>query len=473
MRVPNPQRAFRGLVTTLLCGVLYYGFFHWTTTHAPWVPAVQHALVPSHRAHADCDRCTVAPEWCREFGSRNLDLALAYEGSGDRVRRVMARAQAGQPLHFGIIGGSLSRGHACKCTVFHRQIFDWWNATFPHAGNEYVDGSVGARGSSYFKFCDVEHIRQNADFVIIELGINDLLSDDHMRNIESILRTVLSFPSKPAIVMTASFSLMGKMTMGADGHLPVAQYYDVPVISIRNALLPILQRYPEKVKDYFIYFDPVFPDRTDLLHLSGLGHRVLAETTISFLKRQKCILDNGRPTVPQNTTLFPIGEDYNVNVPRLTLMSSTWSADAVSPIDKPGCTSLDTPGTPLQALPSSHGWQPEAIPHTKTHGYRASEPGAQIDFEVDLVQGYVQVSYQKSQRHGMGWVSCWFDEGDWRHGRKLDGWWNNKAVQPTFTEINAKPIAPGKHTLHCRLLEKNGKEEGRGTNFMIVSIMTL
>jgi hypothetical protein len=29
-----------------------------------------------------------------------------------------------QPLRFGIIGGSLSLGHGCHCTPFHKQIFD-------------------------------------------------------------------------------------------------------------------------------------------------------------------------------------------------------------------------------------------------------------------------------------------------------------------------------------------------------------
>ena len=49
-----------------------------------------------------------------------------------------------------------------------------------------------------------------------------------MQNVESILRSILSYPSQPAVVMTASFSLHEKIQMGNDAHLPVAQYYDVP-----------------------------------------------------------------------------------------------------------------------------------------------------------------------------------------------------------------------------------------------------
>lgn len=49
-----------------------------------------------------------------------------------------------------------------------------------------------------------------------------------LRNVESIFRSVLSYPSQPAVIMAASFSLMDKIEMGVDAHLPVAQYYDVP-----------------------------------------------------------------------------------------------------------------------------------------------------------------------------------------------------------------------------------------------------
>ena len=50
-----------------------------------------------------------------------------------------------------------------------------------------------------------------------------------LQNVESILRSILSYTSQPAVIMTASFSLMDKIQMGNDAHLPVAQYYDVPV----------------------------------------------------------------------------------------------------------------------------------------------------------------------------------------------------------------------------------------------------
>jgi hypothetical protein len=95
---------------------------------------------------------------------------------------------------------------------------------------------------------------------------------------------VLSYDTQPAIIMTASFSLMDKIETGVDAHLPVAQYYDVPgsrplvclkfvltpppfcrllsmlllleneigltkcTHSMRNSLLPIINQHPEMMK---------------------------------------------------------------------------------------------------------------------------------------------------------------------------------------------------------------------------------
>ncbi|KAF8470375.1 hypothetical protein JB92DRAFT_1958521 [Gautieria morchelliformis] len=46
--------------------------------------------------------------------------------------------------------------------------------------------------------------------IILGLGINDRLDVKDLRNVESILRSVRSYPSRPTVVMTASFSLMEK-----------------------------------------------------------------------------------------------------------------------------------------------------------------------------------------------------------------------------------------------------------------------
>lgn len=52
--------------------------------------------------------------------------------------------------------------------------------------------------------------------------------------------------------------------------------------SLRHALLPILQKRPEAVDDFFVIKNPM-PNYRDLLHLNAFGHYALAQSTIAFL----------------------------------------------------------------------------------------------------------------------------------------------------------------------------------------------
>jgi len=247
----------------------------------------------------------------------------------------------------------------------------------------------------------------------------------------------------------------------------------VPVINIRHALLPILQRYPERVKDYFVYTHPD-PKRVDLLHLNALGHQVLAETTIAFIKRQKCIVENGRPEVEADPILFPTGENYDTGVPRLSLLSSSWHVNKTAPIDRPTCSTIDSLDAPLTPLASSHGWTHWLLPHTTKHYWRGDKPGARIDFAVDLTAGHIQLYFLRSKRMGLGLVKCWIgaDKNE-ASGLTLDGYWDDPTNVGVFVTINAKPLPAGQYELHCKLLEKQGKEEGRGTAFLIIAVFTI
>ncbi|EJD40558.1 hypothetical protein AURDEDRAFT_115833 [Auricularia subglabra TFB-10046 SS5] len=431
-----------------------------------------HEPPPPSPAPATCSRCEASPEWCASFGERNMDLVAAYEGSGDRVRRVLAKAMRGEPITYGIIGGSLSRGHGCECITFHRQIFDWWNETFPHPDNVYVDGSVGARGSNYFKFCHIEHLPQDADLIILELSINDDPVEGHAKNIESILRATLDYPKKPAVIVTASFSLMGKMAMGGDAHLSVAQYYDVPVVNLRHALLPIIQKRPDAVEDFFVV-KSILPNYKDLLHLSGLGHYTLAESTIAFLQRQKCLVENAPPRKTAMDGRFVVGESYDVGLPRLSLLSDKWSDSAQARVDRPSCMTIDSAEHPLTPA-KAEGWATWNQPHTTKNYWRATEPGARIDFAVYLAEGHVMLYYLKSKKMSLGRVKCWLNE-DEKSAVTIDGYWEDQRSIGQFTNVReGKPLTPGNYTLHCENMERHyGKEEGRGTTFLIIAVLTV
>jgi hypothetical protein len=85
----------------------------------------------------------------------------------------------------------------------HSQIFDFLNTTFPSNSstpNRFVNGAQGGLGSDYFAGCWKEHLGEDVDLVLVELGINDQREIDAMRYYELLIRGLLEMPSKPAVM---------------------------------------------------------------------------------------------------------------------------------------------------------------------------------------------------------------------------------------------------------------------------------
>lgn len=151
---------------------------------------------------------------------------------------------------------------------------------------------------------------------------------------------------------------------------------------------------------------------------------------------------------------------------QLSLWNDKWSDAGHARVEKPSCASIDSADNPLTPLPSTRGWAIWNQPHTTKNFWRATEPGAQIDFSVYLAEGHVMLYYLRSRKMGLGVVKCWLNE-DEKSAVTIDGYWERPESIGQFTNIRenkGRPLTQGEYTLHCRLLERHrGKEEGRGT----------
>lgn len=92
---------------------------------------------------------------------------------------------AGKPTKIGVIGGSISVGHALtnRNDKWPVRFSESWKKLFPKSETTLVNGAVPATGSSYMSMCFGEHIDNDVDLVIIELAINDQRCDEHCRSI--------------------------------------------------------------------------------------------------------------------------------------------------------------------------------------------------------------------------------------------------------------------------------------------------
>lgn len=162
-----------------------------------------------------------------------------------------------------------------------------------------INASKSATGSAFYAYCLDEELttrRKNVDWgkgpdlIVVEVGINDVwpLTEVATRDFEKLLRTLRAMPSNPAIIVLEAASLLLAQTTSFTSnaeylHLPAAQFYDVPVLSAKQALFgPTPALRPDtglKIEDLFL---------PDLHHPNERGHELLADILVSYLEREAC-----------------------------------------------------------------------------------------------------------------------------------------------------------------------------------------
>jgi hypothetical protein len=103
-----------------------------------------------------------------------------------------------------------------------------------------------------------------------------------MEHFETLIRSILIRPDHPAILLLGHFSPQVHQTYGFAGpdhwHNIVAQFYDVPYISIKSALFPLYMKDQPSIAKYYV--DPVLS--------SPLGHELISDILVAYLQSQIC-----------------------------------------------------------------------------------------------------------------------------------------------------------------------------------------
>eukprot|EP00854_Cymbomonas_tetramitiformis_P003098 gene3098-3932_t len=173
------------------------------------------------------------------------------------------------------------------------------------------NGGVSASPIKYMNLCVREHVPADVDLVIIEYAVNQMLPDksiaksDPVQQYERLVRKLIRFPNRPAIILLQTFSWSRGFNRIAhnswssffetpeDHFAVVAKYYGLPSLSLRDAIFHNVLRLE---RGYAI--SDVLGDckQTDLdrnakpepgpglcRHPNSFGHGLLANLTINYL----------------------------------------------------------------------------------------------------------------------------------------------------------------------------------------------
>ena len=187
-----------------------------------------------------------------------FERSIGYAGSGNRIREKLTKASNGENIKIGVLGGSISTGHALgdkDNESYHSIIFNWFTKKFPNGRHELINGAAPATGSSYFTYCHNKHIPNDLDIIFIEFSINDgsIYPTERgdgdpsiTKNMELLVRNLLQMPTKPAIIFLSFFSFkVDYYFNGQEAHIAIANYYDIPYISFKNAYFDHHNRFPD------------------------------------------------------------------------------------------------------------------------------------------------------------------------------------------------------------------------------------
>ena len=114
---------------------------------------------------------------CEYLTREMYERATAYqEGDLSRIAAAMRKAEAGEAVTIGVIGGSITQGSSatgqdgCYAALLEK----WWEDTFPEAEITFINAGVGGTGS-YLGVHRVEEdlLSCEPDFGVGEFSVND------------------------------------------------------------------------------------------------------------------------------------------------------------------------------------------------------------------------------------------------------------------------------------------------------------
>lgn len=438
---------------------------------------------------------------------------------------------AGLPITIGVLGGSVSSCHGLDATPAHplgnpvgpncypHRIFSWLNDVFPHPANELTNGALRRTGTSYFGFCSEMHLPDRVDLVIVEFDTEDPHDATTLASTDLLIRSLLLRPDQPAVIMLGHFSPQIQGEHGFAGpevwHASVAQFYDIPHLSVKGLLYEEYLVNPQKVRQNY-FLDPILAN--------AKGHELLADTVIAYLESEVCLVWDAEfegTTTPSNSyfgatggVAVPAGgddappsllggkglrksgdagldaedQDTSQNAGGVGYLNNRKKESANSYARIPPFRIIDRPHTVQQfreikpncasandlinPLPSSvfagSGWDPitpKPEDEDERHYWFSDTPGSLLKIPIKVGSGDIAVYYLKGPAsEGWGTVMCWVDDNT-GGATELRGNWEKDYGQPTVTQID-RGVTRGNHFVVCELQ----KDESEKAKFKIFGV---
>lgn len=203
-----------------------------------------------------------------------LERSLLSTGNNVRIKRALAKAAAGEEVTIAYIGGSITEGYTTTPDESYvvgsyeafRSAFASGDGSHVHYVNAGMGGTPSTLGMIRYDRDVLTPAATPPDIVFVEFAVNDGDDPTEGAAYESLVRNILLADNEPAVVLL--FSVFRSHWNLQDRLIPVGQRYDLPMISIKDAVVPELEAGAIAEDDFF----------RDQFHPTSFGFGIMSDT---------------------------------------------------------------------------------------------------------------------------------------------------------------------------------------------------
>lgn len=289
----------------------------------------------------------------------DFEKGMVNRGNWSHIQSVFRRAERGEPVTLGFLGGSITQGSLAsaqdKC--YASLVANWWSRQYPQI--QFINAGIGGTTSQFGAARVGEDLlRFKPDLVFLEFSVNDEATPFFRETYEGLVRQILASGAALMLIHNVRYD---NMVSAEDIHLEIGRHYALPCVSMRSTIYPL-------VASGVLLNREITPDD---LHPNDRGHELVASVVTHFLET---IRDGKEEAIPAPVIPAPLtANEYETSIRHQNHNSA--------PILE-GFTADDTPQ--------------EHITQMFRRGYTAWHRGDRITFRVEGTG--IGVQYRKSVR---------------------------------------------------------------------------
>ncbi|MDE7280306.1 MAG: SGNH/GDSL hydrolase family protein [Ruminiclostridium sp.] len=205
-----------------------------------------------------------------------IEHSFMTEGDTSRMARVLKKAQAGEEITVGFIGGSITEGltagaDACwakltydaLCKMFPNTKINYVNAGL--SGTPSILGVVRAERDLFGEY--------TPDIVFIEFAVNDGGDQMYKDCYESLVKKCLEKENSPAVALL--FTVLKNRYSCQEHMSAIGEHYNLPMMSVGNAINPM---FDAGLMEWEKYSD-------DESHPNFWGHELVKDFVMNYINK--------------------------------------------------------------------------------------------------------------------------------------------------------------------------------------------